>query len=69
MIGREAKQSDLVELLRSSRLLTLTGVGGTGKTRLSRSVAHHVLADFADGVWVVGLRRCPIPRGPQRQSP
>ena len=55
MIGREAEQSDLVELLQSSRLVTLVGAGGVGKTRLSLSVANHVLADFADGVWVVEL--------------
>jgi predicted ATPase/DNA-binding winged helix-turn-helix (wHTH) protein len=55
MIGREAEQSDLVELLQSSRLVTLVGAGGVGKTRLSLSIANHVLPDFADGVWVVEL--------------
>src|SRR5260221_3012994 len=37
------------------RLLTLTGAGGTGKTRLSLQVAASLLSDFADGAWLVEL--------------
>jgi predicted ATPase/DNA-binding winged helix-turn-helix (wHTH) protein len=55
MIGREAEQSDVVELLTRSRLVTLTGPGGTGKTRLSLAVAHQAHEDFEDGAWFVEL--------------
>src|SRR6202011_5527844 len=39
----------------SHRLVTLTGAGGIGKTRLGVEVARHLLPKFADGVWVVEL--------------
>jgi predicted ATPase/DNA-binding SARP family transcriptional activator/DNA-binding CsgD family transcriptional regulator len=54
-IGREAEISVLKGLLDTKRLLTLTGVGGSGKTRLSLEVARDVLEFYADGVWFVGL--------------
>jgi predicted ATPase len=54
-IGREAEIAEVKSLLGTSRLVTLTGVGGTGKTRLSLQVAGEVLADFPDGVWFVEL--------------
>ena len=54
-IGREAEVAEVRGLLRNTRLLTLTGAGGVGKTRLARHVARDVLADFAHGVWLVEL--------------
>ena len=42
-------------LLESNRLVTLTGVGGTGKTRLALEVAEALGDDFTDGVWMAGL--------------
>ena len=54
-IGRSAALADLERLLPSSRLLTLTGIGGCGKTRLALQFAGQRLADFADGVWFVDL--------------
>ena len=52
-IGCEPAIATIKELLNQSRLLTLTGSGGSGKTRLALSVAEEALADFPDGVvWV-----------------
>ena len=54
-IGREAALADLVRLLPSTRLLTLTGIGGCGKTRLALQFAHQQQDAFAGGVWFVDL--------------
>jgi predicted ATPase/DNA-binding winged helix-turn-helix (wHTH) protein len=54
-IGREAALADLARLLPATRLLTLTGVGGCGKTRLALQLAQQERAAFADGVWFVDL--------------
>jgi predicted ATPase/class 3 adenylate cyclase len=52
-IGRERELGEVKRLLASSRLLTLTGSGGTGKTRLSLQVGAELLDQFHDGVWFV----------------
>jgi non-specific serine/threonine protein kinase len=54
-IGRERELAQLKSLLWSSRLLTLTGFGGCGKTRLALKAAEHLLDAFSDGVWLVEL--------------
>ena len=54
-IGRERELADAKRLLMSTRLLTVIGPGGTGKTRLSLQLAADCLPAFADGVWVVEL--------------
>ena len=54
-IGREDEIQELKRLLRNSRILTLTGAGGTGKTRLSLELAGELLDSFKDGVWFVDL--------------
>ena len=52
-IGREREMAEVKRLLGSTRLLTLTGMGGTGKTRLSLQVAADLFDQFRDGVWLV----------------
>ncbi|MGC4043660.1 MAG: tetratricopeptide repeat protein [Armatimonas sp.] len=54
-IGREKPLADVAEMLGKNRLLTLTGTGGTGKTRLSLQVAADALEQYPDGVWLVEL--------------
>src|SRR5262249_49317768 len=55
LIGREAELARVLELLRSHRLVTLTGPGGSGKTRLALQAASELAGGFRDGVWFVGL--------------
>ncbi|HEX8983335.1 MAG TPA: LuxR C-terminal-related transcriptional regulator [Ktedonobacterales bacterium] len=54
-IGRERALGEIARLLTRERLVTLTGPGGTGKTRLALRVAASELAAFPDGVWLVEL--------------
>ena len=54
-IGREATLADLARLVPQSRLLTLTGIGGCGKTSLALQFGRQQLQTFADGVWFVDL--------------
>ncbi len=54
-IGREAELAEVEEALKAHRLVTLTGVGGVGKTRLALEVAGHLADEFPDGVWFFEL--------------
>ncbi|MBV8293979.1 MAG: LuxR family transcriptional regulator, partial [Mycobacterium sp.] len=54
-IGRDAELTQVRELLAANRLVTLTGAGGVGKTRLAVQIAAQLTGDFADGVWLVDL--------------
>ena len=54
-IGRERERDELKAMLASKRLVTLLGMGGLGKTRLSLEVATESVAKFPDGVWFLDL--------------
>jgi predicted ATPase/class 3 adenylate cyclase len=54
-IGREKVIADVIHLLKKARMVTLTGPGGTGKTRLSIQVANELLDQCPDGIWFVEL--------------
>src|SRR5262249_55774771 len=54
-IGRAHELIEVRRLLATTRLLTLTGVGGCGKTRLALAAATTVLLEYPDGVWLVEL--------------
>ncbi len=54
-IGRARETSEIVSLLGAVRLVTLTGSGGTGKTRLAQEASSQVLAHFPQGAWWVEL--------------
>ncbi|MDX6326162.1 MAG: hypothetical protein QOK15_2516 [Nocardioidaceae bacterium] len=56
-IGRVEELRAVRDALAASRLVTLTGPGGTGKTRLAVEACRGLLADFPDGVWFVPLAR------------
>jgi predicted ATPase/class 3 adenylate cyclase len=55
LIGREAERVEVQAVLQAHRLVTLTGVGGVGKTRLALELAAQVADEFPDGVWVFEL--------------
>lgn len=54
-IGRERELAEVPALLEGARLLTLLGVGGIGKTRLSLQIGANVMDAYPDGVWLVDL--------------
>ena len=54
-IGRESEVAELQAAMKAHRLITLTGVGGVGKTRLASEVAAHLADEFPDGVWLFEL--------------
>jgi len=54
-IGRDKEIAEIKQLLGKTRSLTLTGAGGSGKTRLALQVAADVIDSFSDGVWLVEL--------------
>ena len=55
LIGRESEVAELEAAVRKHRLVTLTGVGGVGKTRLATEVARRLVDEFPDGVWLFEL--------------
>jgi len=54
-VGRERELEEICALLEQRRLLTLTGAGGSGKTRLALRAARRALEQYPDGVWLVEL--------------
>lgn len=54
-VGREAELTELGKALEETRVLTLSGVGGVGKTRLGLQVAAEIVPRFRDGAWLVEL--------------
>jgi predicted ATPase len=54
-VGRERETEQARGLLEEYRLLTLSGPGGSGKTRLALAIASEVAQDFEDGAWLVEL--------------
>jgi len=55
LIGRDRAVREVAQKMSETRLLTLTGVGGCGKTRLALEVGRGMLGSYADGVWLVEL--------------
>jgi predicted ATPase/class 3 adenylate cyclase/DNA-binding CsgD family transcriptional regulator len=54
-VGRDAEVARLRDMLAQNRMVTLTGAGGVGKTRLAIQVASQTAGEFGDGVWYVDL--------------
>jgi predicted ATPase/class 3 adenylate cyclase/DNA-binding CsgD family transcriptional regulator len=54
-VGRDEQLTQVRELLTQNRLVTLTGAGGAGKTRLAIEVAARLAGEFGDGIWYVDL--------------
>ena len=57
IVGREKEKAEIKKLLKeeNTRLVTLTGIGGTGKTTLSKAVAKELLNEFYDGIYFIEL--------------
>ena len=61
-VGREREVADVVRLLDTVRLVTLTGPGGTGQTRMALAVAARLRGNYPDGVWFVDLNAIVDPK-------
>ena len=61
-VGREAELAEIKQLAARFRLVTLLGVGGIGKSRLSLQVGAELIEEFRDGVWLVELATLADPR-------
>ena len=61
-VGREMEVKELAEQIHQHRLVTLTGIGGVGKTRLANELAAQLAPEFRDGVWFVELAPIGDPR-------
>lgn len=61
LIGREAALRSVTRLMVDHRLVTLTGFGGVGKTRLALAAAHALSREFRDGAWLFDLAALPGP--------
>ena len=59
LVGRDADIGEVRSLLAADRLVTLTGPGGVGKTRLALAVARQLVSGFPDGTWLVELAALP----------
>ncbi|HKY48432.1 MAG TPA: adenylate/guanylate cyclase domain-containing protein, partial [Acidimicrobiia bacterium] len=62
-VGRDQELEEATKLLGGTRLLTIAGVGGSGKTRLSLQIAVDALDHYRDGVWLVELAPVAEPEG------
>jgi predicted ATPase len=60
-VGREPEMTEIKRWLVSARLVTLTGAGGSGKTRLALEVAAQLLANYREGIWLVELASLSAP--------
>jgi predicted ATPase len=61
LVGRGREIEEVGRLLADHRLLTLSGPGGSGKTRLALAVAHEVAENYEDGAWFVELAPLSLP--------
>ncbi len=69
LVGREGAIHEITRRLGETRLLTLTGVGGCGKTRLALEVARTLVERYSNGVWLVELGPLWIRRSSRSASP
>jgi predicted ATPase/class 3 adenylate cyclase len=63
LVGRDGEADEVRSLVRTNRLVTLTGAGGAGKTRLAERVAAELVDEFPDGVWLAELALVTDERG------